>query len=94
MVIALLFGAVRLRPGHAAIYGFLLGMIADSLAPTGFGAVALAMTAVGFCASWMKAVFFADHPALNALFLFPTGSARCSTPSSCSAGIGAPQVMC
>ena len=70
LLVALLFGAVRLRPGYAAIYGLTLGLVADSLTTTGFGASALGMTIVAFAASWLKAVFFADHPALNAFFLF------------------------
>jgi rod shape-determining protein MreD len=70
LVIALIFGAVRLRPGGAALFGFLLGLAADSLALDAFGANALAMTVVGFAASWLKAVFFADNLALNGFFLF------------------------
>lgn len=70
LVIALLFGSVRLRPGMAAVYGFALGLISDSLAVSAFGASALGMAAVGFAASWLKAVFFADNLALNGFFLF------------------------
>ena len=70
LVIALLIGSVRLRPGMAALYGFLLGFIADSVDVSGFGAAALAMSIVGFTASWLKAVFFADNLALNGFFLF------------------------
>lgn len=70
LVIALLLGAVRMRPGGAAVYGFLLGLVADSLDIGGFGAAALAMSLVGFSASWLKAVFFADNLALNGFFLF------------------------
>src|SRR5579884_594570 len=70
LVVALLLGAVRLRPGAAAVYGFLLGLMSDSLAVGGFGAAALAMSIVGFAASWLKAVFFADNLALNGFFLF------------------------
>jgi rod shape-determining protein MreD len=70
MIVALLLGAVRMRPGAAAVYGFLLGLVSDSLALSGFGAAALAMAIVGFSASWLKAVFFADNLALNAFFLF------------------------
>jgi rod shape-determining protein MreD len=70
LIIALLLGAVRLRPGPAAVYGFLLGLIADSLAVNGFGAAALGMSIVGFSASWLKAVFFADNMALIGFFLF------------------------
>ncbi len=70
LVVALLLGAVRMRPGAAAIYGFLLGLVSDSLAVSGFGAAALGMCIVGFSASWLKAVFFADNLALNGFFLF------------------------
>jgi rod shape-determining protein MreD len=70
LLIALVFGAVRMRPAGAAVYGFILGLAADSLALGAFGAGALAGTLVGFAASWLKAVFFADNLALNAFFLF------------------------
>lgn len=70
LIMALLLGAVRMRPGSAAVYGFLLGLVSDSLALSAFGAAALAMSVVGFGASWLKAVFFADNLALNAFFLF------------------------
>lgn len=70
LIIALLFGSVRMRPGMAAVYGFALGLISDSLAVSSFGAGALGMAALGFAASWLKAVFFADNLALNGFFLF------------------------
>lgn len=70
LIVALLLGSVRLRPGLAAVYGFLLGLTADSLSVGTFGAAALAMSIVGFAASWLKAVFFADNLALNGFFLF------------------------
>jgi len=70
LVIAVLLSAVRVRPGAAALIGFCTGLVADSLMPSAFGAGALAMTAVGATASWLKAVFFADHVLLNGFFLF------------------------
>jgi len=70
LVIAVLLVAVRSRPGAAAFAGFCLGLAADSLSPGAFGAGALAMTIVGFGASWLKAAFFADNIALNAVFVF------------------------
>lgn len=70
LIVALLIGSVRLRPGTAAVYGFLLGLVADSLTATSFGAAALGLAVVGFGASWLKAVFFADNLALNGFFLF------------------------
>lgn len=70
LLIALIFGAVRMRPAGAAIFGLLLGLATDSLALGAFGAGALAATIVGFGASYLKAVFFADNLALNGFFLF------------------------
>ena len=70
LTVALLVASVRLRPGTAALLGCFLGLANDSLTPTAFGAGALAMTIVGFTASWLKAVFFADNLALNALMFF------------------------
>ena len=35
LIVALLLGSVRLRPGAAAMYGFFLGLVADSLAVSG-----------------------------------------------------------
>lgn len=70
LLIALVFGAVRMRPGGAAVFGLVLGLATDSLAHDAFGAGALAGTIVGFSASYLKAVFFADNLALNGFFLF------------------------
>jgi rod shape-determining protein MreD len=70
LVIALLLVAVRARPGVAAMAGLALGLLADSMNPASFGAGALAMTIVGFAASWLKAAFFADNLALNGIFVF------------------------
>lgn len=70
LVIAVLLIAVRVRPGVAAVIGFVLGLVGDSLSPATFGAGALAMTLVGFGASWLKAVFFSDNVFLHAFFFF------------------------
>jgi rod shape-determining protein MreD len=70
LLIAVLLIAVRVRPGVGAVIGFVSGMMADALAPSAFGAAALALTLVGFGASWLKDAFFAEHVALNAIFLF------------------------
>ncbi len=70
VVMAVLYAAVRMRPGWAAVLGFWLGLATDSLALSGFGAGALAMAVVGFGASWLKGTFFADNIAINAAFLF------------------------
>jgi len=70
LTIALLLVAANARPGVSAFVGFGLGLVADSLTPGAFGSAALAMTVVGFGASWLKAAFFADNLALNAVFVF------------------------
>ena len=70
LVIALLLVSIRVRPGSAAVIGFVIGIVADTLALHAFGASALAMTVVGFVDSWLKAVFFADDISLNAFFFF------------------------
>lgn len=70
LVIATLLVSIRVRPGAAALLGLCVGLVADSVDPHVFGAGALAMTAIGFTASWLKAVFFADDVLLNALFFF------------------------
>ena len=70
LVIALLLASVRVRPGGAALVGFCLGLLMDSLKPGTFGAAALGMTLVGYGASWLKPVFFADNLPLNAFFFF------------------------
>ncbi len=70
LVIALLLVAIRVRPGTAAIIGFLMGLVMDAVSLQSFGASALGMSMVGFVASWLKAVFFADDLWLNAFFFF------------------------
>ena len=70
LLLAMLLAAVRVRPGTAAVIGLLIGLVADSLTPGAFGAGALAMSLVGFGASWLKAAFFADNLALNGFFFF------------------------
>ena len=69
LLIALLLAAVRMRPGAAAVLGFAMGLVADSLSVGAFGAT-LAMTIVGFTASWLRAVVFAENLVLHAAFFF------------------------
>ena len=69
LVIAVLLTAVHVRPGLAALIGFATGLIADSLTPVSLGAGALAMSAVGSAASWLKAAVFGDNVVAQAVFL-------------------------
>ena len=70
LLLALLLASIRVRPAIGALIGLALGLVADSLTPDSLGAAAVAMTIVGYLASWLKAVFFADNLALNAFFFF------------------------
>jgi len=70
LLLALLLSAIRVRPAVGALLGLALGIISDSLTPDALGAGAVGMTIVGYLASWLKAVFFADNLALNAFFFF------------------------
>lgn len=70
VIIAILFSAARMRPGLAAAMGFLTGLAVDAMAPSSFGAVALALTLVAFGASRWKAAIFVDHVVPTGLFVF------------------------
>jgi rod shape-determining protein MreD len=69
LLIALMLFAMRSSPGLAAVAGFAVGLLADTLTPARFGAGALAHTLVGYLASWGRAVFFADNMLVNAGFV-------------------------
>lgn len=70
ILVALLFLAMRARPAVGAVAGFLVGLATDAVAPTAFGAAALAHTAVGYLAGWVRALFVADNVLVTALFVF------------------------
>lgn len=70
LLIAILFASVRVRPGIAAVLGLAAGLTVDAFAPSAVGAAALTLVLVAFIASYVKAVFFADHVALTGLFVF------------------------
>lgn len=69
LLIALMLFAMRSSPGVAALAGFAVGLIADTLTPARFGAGALAHTLVGYLGSWGRSVFFADNILVNAGFV-------------------------
>ncbi|HVM44194.1 MAG TPA: rod shape-determining protein MreD [Gemmatimonadales bacterium] len=68
--VALLFFAIRSRPGAAALAGLVVGLLTDAVAPTTFGAAAFALTIVGYAAGWLKALVFADNLLVTAVFVF------------------------
>ncbi len=69
-LVALLFFAIRSRPGAGAAAGFVVGVLTDAVAPGGFGAAAFALTIIGYLAGWLKAIVFPDNVLVNALFVF------------------------
>lgn len=70
LLIALLFLAIRSRPGVGAVAGFTVGILTDAVAPTAFGAAALASTLIGFGAGWIRAIFVTDNLLISAVFVF------------------------
>jgi rod shape-determining protein MreD len=69
LFVGLMLYAMRASPGAAAVAGFLVGLVTDSLSPARFGAGALAHTLVAYTASWARGVFFADNLLVNAAFI-------------------------
>jgi rod shape-determining protein MreD len=69
MLIALMLYAMRSGAGSAAVAGFVVGLIEDTLTPARFGAGALAHTLVGYFAALGRSVFFADNMLVNAGFV-------------------------
>ncbi len=48
LLLAVLTASVRVRPAWAAVLGFCIGLVADSLSPDALGAGALGMSLVGY----------------------------------------------
>lgn len=70
LLLGLLVFSIRSRPGSAAVMGFVVGVLSDSLTPARFGAAALANTVVGYLTAWGRAVFFADNLMVNGAVFF------------------------
>jgi rod shape-determining protein MreD len=70
LLLGLLVFSIRSRPGSAAVVGFIIGLLGDSLTPARFGAGALAHTVVGYLTAWGRAVFFADNLMVNGAVFF------------------------
>jgi len=68
LLLALMLYAIRARPGRAAIAGFTVGIMTDSLVEAAFGAGAFAHTVVAYLQAWGKAVFFPDNLVVNLSF--------------------------
>ncbi|MBU6364621.1 MAG: rod shape-determining protein MreD [Gemmatimonadetes bacterium] len=70
LLVAVLFVAVRVRPGVAALVGFLFGVTADATAATPFGATALLWLLEAFVAASMRALLFSEQVLLPGLVAF------------------------
>ena len=70
LLLALIMYSLRTSPGRAAVAGFLIGLLSDSLIPVAFGSAMLAYSVVGYLAAWGKAVFFAANPAVMGGVIF------------------------
>lgn len=70
LLIAVLFAAVRLRPGVAALLGLLVGVALDAQAPDTFGSGAVGLTLISQGASRLRAVFFSEALAVTGGFVF------------------------
>ena len=70
LLMAVLVVAVRVRPGTAALFGLLVGLVADSIGTDQFGAAALGFTVVGYGASWLQSAVFADDLMVTSMMFF------------------------
>lgn len=59
----LLLGSLGLRAGHAAVLGFVLGLMEASMALRDMGAVMVVYTLVGYAAARSRDLLFSDSPA-------------------------------
>jgi cell shape-determining protein MreD len=59
----LILGALGLRAGHAAVLGFVLGLMEASMALKDMGSVMVVYTLVGYAAARSRDLLFSDSPA-------------------------------
>ena len=70
LVIALLLGSRRLRPGGAAGLGFVLGLLEGSANPPLLGPSSLALSVVGYLASRSREWLAGDDPVTMVAYFF------------------------
>ncbi len=61
LLVAVLFLAVRVRPGAAAVAGLVAGLAADTSSALPLGTTSLVWIALGFLAARMRAVLFGEQ---------------------------------
>ncbi len=67
---AVLISARELRPGTAAMVGFGLGLLEDSIAVSYFGLATLLLTLLGFLGSLTRDLFLGEEPLFMGTYLF------------------------
>ena len=70
ITVALLLGARRLGGWQAALYGLVLGLLADSLAVVGFASTAVAYVVVGYLGSRSRNFFEGESYLFIVLYVF------------------------
>jgi rod shape-determining protein MreD len=70
LTVAVLLGARRLSGAGAAVYGFLLGLLADSVSLVAFGREAFTYAFVGFLGARSRDLFVGDSLMFVGLYLF------------------------
>jgi len=70
LVVAVLLAARQLPAGQAAGLGFFLGVLEGAVVPSALGAMALALTIVGFIGARSRELFTEDNYVLVGLYLF------------------------
>ena len=73
ITVALLLGARRLGGWQAALYGLVLGLLADSLAVVGFASTAVAYVVVGYLGSRSRSFFEGESYLFIVLYVFLGG---------------------
>lgn len=70
LVGGLLLAALWLRAGHAALLGFLLGVLESAMGLEGMGTISLVLTLLGYVAARSRDLLFADARYYTAIYLF------------------------
>lgn len=65
----LLLGALGLRPGRAALLGFLLGLLEASMALGPLGPTMIVLAMAGYAGAWLRDVFYSDSGRFMPIFI-------------------------
>ena len=69
LVGGLLLGSLGLRASHAAVLGFVLGLLEASMSLGPLGPTMLILAAAGYAGSWLRDVFYSDSARFIPAFL-------------------------